>query len=281
MAVGVAADYTYSTTTQYDTSDSSKIIVTSKVEGVEAGDQLTYLAHREGDAIDDTTVIYADQVVATGSSHTFEYVAKVATDVNAQVLYGGKTAAGKAMAVDNTNTIPGLIEVKINGTANGQHVNAVGDFVEIYTAISPIESVKVGDADCVWFSSANGFWVETSAFADAEEAIDFTVTEGAAVAASVSVAKAVYADDNKTILALARATGCADYGVIISSDGSWDAAVEYVDGAEAAATVKYEALGSNDEGDFIIEVNSDVAFANGYQVKAYGDSSVSDAIEVE
>ena len=303
-AVGVmAAGYTYSTTTTYG---SDGIVVSSTVSGVAVGDTLTYLAWEETDDVDgmaDDEVVYIDQIVADATEETFTYAADTA-DINAKVLYGGKTAAGAAMPLGSGTVIPGMISVYRGDTliAQGCASDKGEDYVKVEyldgqepgTAVTAIYTLTAVEGsglsevnyvtDC--FAANDGLWISADALdADGETVLYVDLQDDNLVYVKTYDIKKV---DNKLVV-LAQAIGSeSNYGVYVSTDdfATIKTAADYDDENSATAkTVKYAAAGANAEGAFLIELDYDTeSIPEGeYKAKAYGygqADSVTDAAEV-
>lgn len=278
-AVGVfAAEYT--TSTQYAT-ESGKIIVTSKVDGVAVGDQLTYLAY-EGAEPTDQNIAYIDQVTVAASDltdtdvYTFTYV----TDddyIGATVKQGG-IISGSAAAV-NSGEIPTVpvvgCTIKVNGTIAATVTTAPAADTYMDVAYDGVPaSVKVGDDEVEgWYATTTGFAIPGTYWDEGELAL--TVTN-ATPATTVTLDGVKGYEDYKA--AVVTVAGDADkFGVIFTDDVNYENVVE-IDGENidaAGKAVKFVALGKGSDGKFMITVSGEFEVGSKFYAKAFADGLTS------
>ncbi len=257
--VGVsAATPSVATTTVYNGADTSKIKVTSTVQGA-SGDIYTYLAYNKD--VDTVTsgdqIVYIDQQTATGTTVTFEYVTDT-TDVDAKVKVGGKNDSGAFTPY--TGTIPAA-KTSVNVTVDGDAVadqnldlnSAAGDdYIGISLGKnSGVSAVTIGETAIVDYFVGNGkVWIKKSDLTSGGQIAITTTAETAATAAETIGAGCLVDGGIKSVIAMAKVVGAAsEYGIAISTSKDFSGATYY------------PALGKGTDGVFAIKLQ-DIASGN-------------------
>lgn len=257
--VGVsAATPSVATTTVYNGADTSKIKVTSIVQGA-SGDIYTYLAYDKSvtTVTQGSEIVYIDQQTATGTTVTFEYVTDT-TDVDAKVKVGGKNNAG---AFDPySGTIPAA-KTSVNVTVDGDAVAdqdldldsaADDDYVGISLGKTDVvNGVTIGETAIDDYFVGNGkVWIKKSDLIPGGGIAITTTTETAARAAETIGAGCLVDGGIKSVIAMAKVVGAAsEYGIAISTSKDFSGATYY------------PALGKGTDGVFAIKLQ-DIASGN-------------------
>ena len=254
--VGVSAAPSVATTTVYNGANTSKIKVTSTVQGA-SGDIYTYLAYNKN--VDTVTsgdqIVYIDQQTATGTTVIFEYVTDT-TNVDAKVKVGGKNNAG---AFDPyTGTIPAAktaVNVTVDDSAAAdQNLDLDSAANDDYIGISlgkdnVVGAVTIGGTAINDYFVGNGkVWIKKSDLTSGGKIAITTTTETAATAAETIGAGCLVDGGIKSVIAMAKVVGSAsEYGIAISTSKDFSGATYY------------SALGKGTDGVFAIKLQDIVS----------------------
>lgn len=282
---------TVSTSTMYK---DGEIYVTTTVSGVNANDEITYLAYeetKENEGITDENIAYIDQKTAEDTTVKFEYVA-AAKYLGAAVMVGGLDKTNtQAYAVANDN-VEGTISVTV-GNLEAVSVampESKEGFTEIKCGAVKYPTLKIGGDDVEgWFTSAKGIWLpnvylfDLDAGEDGKTSLTISV-DGAEITTTSSVALSkVGVRNDGALVALAKmTTGDTDYGIKVSKSKD---ATETITADEATISdlsskkVIYKALAHDvATGDFAVIISAEGLDFNSdlYYISAYSGSADSD-----
>lgn len=264
--VGVsAATPNVLTSTVYNGADTSKIKVTSTVqgEGVETGNIYTYLAYDKAveTVTDGNQIAYIDQQTADGTTVTFEYVTE-SRWIDSKIKVGGKDKTGVAYTANGGTTIPNpatKVNVSVNGeSAEAQEVNLTDSdaYVQISftdTNTNPVSNVTVsGVTDVDWFAGNGCVWILTGDLTNGAT-VTITTAEAAVAVAYDTLAGGYLANDGgvKSLIVAGKVTG---------NDATTDYGIEIADNADFTSATKYKALGKGSNGEFAVKLQD---LANG------------------
>ena len=293
MTVCASADISYVTTTSDVAGEAGKISVTSTVTGAAEGDQLTYLAYRDA-APTDGTIVYIDQyevLNADNGQHEFTY--KTAeTDIGSTVKFGGLTAAGAAMAVNDNNPIPaGVCRVTITNNTSTADVarpvstDTTGFTAITYTTAQTITGVSVGGTALPaddWFTADGAIWVKNSHMM--VEAVALTMTEETAAVSTTVTSKwgllEASGSDGDSIMVIGSVpSGASEYGILITKDSTFNDATFIAEATSESDTVeistgisRFAALGKGSDGSFAVKITNALGVTFGtdpYYVRVY------------
>ncbi len=286
--VGVsAATPSVVTTTVYNGADTSKIKVTSTVqgEGVETGNIYTYLAYDKTveTVTDGNQIAYIDQQTADGTTVTFEYVTE-SRWIDSKIKVGGKDKTGVAYTANGSTTIPSpatKVNVSVNGeSAEAQEVNLtdLDAYVQIsFTDTNPVSSVTVSGKESVdWFAGSGCVWILAG---DLTNGATVTITTaGATVAAAYDTLAGGYLADDSGVKSLIVA------GKVTGNDATTGYGIEIATNKEFTGSTKYKALGKGSNGEFAIKLQD---LANGgltgdtvYARAFYGENHAEKYVEL-
>ena len=263
--VGVsAATPSVATTTVYNGADTSKIKVTSTVqgEGVETGNIYTYLAYDKTveTVTDGNQIAYIDQQTADGTTVTFEYVTE-SRWIDSKIKVGGKDKTGVAYTANGNTTIPSpatKVNVSVNGeSAGAQEVDLTNKeaYVRLsVTVFDPVSNVTVSDKSVEWFAGNGYVWILAG-----------DLTNGAAVTITTAAAAEVA-------------------GKVTGNDAITEYGIEIATNKEFTGSTKYKALGKGSNGEFAIKLQD---LANGgltgdtvYARAFYGENHAEKYVEL-
>ncbi len=260
--VGVsAATPSVATTTVYNGADTSKIKVTSTVqgEGVETGNIYTYLAYDKTveTVTDGNQIAYIDQQTADGTTVTFEYVTE-SRWIDSKIKVGGKDKTGVAYTANGNTTIPSpatKVNVSVNGeSAEAQEVDLTNKkaYVRLSVAVfEPVSNVTVSDKSVEWFAGNGYVWILAG---DLTNGATVTITTAAAAEAAYDTLAGGYLADDSGVKSLIVA------GKVTGNDAITEYGIEIADNAEFNGATQYKALGKGSNGEFAIKLQD---LANG------------------
>lgn len=286
--VGVsAATPSVATTTVYNGADTSKIKVTSTVqgEGVETGNIYTYLAYDKTVEMvtDGNQIAYIDQQTADGTTVTFEYVTE-SRWIDSKIKVGGKDKTGVAYTANGNTTIPSpatKVNVSVNGeSAGAQEVDLTNKeaYVRLSVTVSdPVSNVTVSDKSVEWFAGNGYVWILAG---DLTNGAAVTVTTAAAAEAAYDTLAGGYLADDSGVKSLIVA------GKVTGNDAITEYGIEIADSAEFNGATQYKALGKGSNGEFAIKLQDLAnggltgdtvyarAFYGGYHAEKYVELSI-------
>ena len=260
--VGVsAATPSVATTTVYNGADTSKIKVTSTVqgEGVETGNIYTYLAYDKTveTVTDGNQIAYIDQQTADGTTVTFEYVTE-SRWIDSKIKVGGKDKTGVAYTANGNTTIPSpatKVNVSVNGeSAGAQEVDLTNKeaYVRLSVTVSdPVSNVTVSDKSVEWFAGNGYVWILAG---DLTNGAAVTITTAAAAEAAYDTLAGGYLADDSGVKSLIVA------GKVTGNDAITEYGIEIATNKEFTGSTKYKALGKGSNGEFAIKLQD---LANG------------------
>lgn len=286
--VGVsAATPSVVTTTVYNGADTSKIKVTSTVqgEGVETGNIYTYLAYDKTveTVTDGNQIAYIDQQTADGTTVTFEYVTE-SRWIDSKIKVGGKDKTGVAYTANGNTTIPSpatKVNVSVNGeSAEAQEVDLTNKeaYVRLSVTVSdPVSNVTVSDKSVEWFAGNGYVWILAG---DLTNGAAVTITTAAAAEAAYDTLAGGYLADDSGVKSLIVA------GKVTGNDAITEYGIEIADNAEFNGATQYKALGKGSNGEFAIKLQDLAnggltgdtvyarAFYGGYHAEKYVELSI-------
>ncbi len=286
--VGVsAATPSVATTTVYNGADTSKIKVTSTVqgEGVETGNIYTYLAYDKTveTVTDGNQIAYIDQQTADGTTVTFEYVTE-SRWIDSKIKVGGKDKTGVAYTANGNTTIPSpatKVNVSVNGeSAEAQEVDLTNKeaYVRLSVTVSdPVSNVTVSDKSVEWFAGNGYVWILAG---DLTNGAAVTITTAAAAEAAYDTLAGGYLADDSGVKSLIVA------GKVTGNDAITEYGIEIADNAEFNGATQYKALGKGSNGEFAIKLQDLAnggltgdtvyarAFYGGYHAEKYVELSI-------
>lgn len=286
--VGVsAATPSVATTTVYNGADTSKIKVTSTVqgEGVETGNIYTYLAYDKTveTVTDGNQIAYIDQQTADGTTVTFEYVTE-SRWIDSKIKVGGKDKTGVAYTANGNTTIPSpatKVNVSVNGeSAEAQEVDLTNKeaYVRLSVTVSdPVSNVTVSDKSVEWFAGNGYVWILAG---DLTNGAAVTITTAAAAEAAYDTLAGGYLADDSGVKSLIVA------GKVTGNDATTEYGIEIADNAEFNGATQYKALGKGSNGEFAIKLQDLAnggltgdtvyarAFYGGYHAEKYVELSI-------
>ena len=286
--VGVsAATPSVATTTVYNGADTSKIKVTSTVqgEGVETGNIYTYLAYDKTveTVTDGNQIAYIDQQTADGTTVTFEYVTE-SRWIDSKIKVGGKDKTGVAYTANGNTTIPRpatKVNVSVNGeSAEAQEVDLTNKeaYVRLSVTVSdPVSNVTVSDKSVEWFAGNGYVWILAG---DLTNGAAVTITTAAAAEAAYDTLAGGYLADDSGVKSLIVA------GKVTGNDAITEYGIEIADNAEFNGATQYKALGKGSNGEFAIKLQDLAnggltgdtvyarAFYGGYHAEKYVELSI-------
>ena len=284
-SMGAFAAVTSSTAYVAGTND---VTVTTVVDGVEAGDTVTYLAYKEateGEGPTDSNIAYIDQVtldagdIENVDEYTFVYTTttdKIGT--GSVVKQAGLKADGSAITLatdeDGLETpAPVGCVITVNETeAKTYETKPSGDWMEVPFTSGVVASVKVGSDDVDWYAVDGGSAISTNLWST--DGLDLTV-ETTEAAASVEILGVKGYKDAKA--AVVQVTGAAtEYGVIFADDTEadvYDATTDAYATAEGAKAGKFFAGGKGSDGKFMIIVEGTNNVGDTFYAKAFAGAT--------
>lgn len=284
--VGVsAATPSVATTTVYNGADTSKIKVTSTVqgEGVETGNIYTYLAYDKTveTVTDGNQIAYIDQQTADGTTVTFEYVTE-SRWIDSKIKVGGKDKTGVAYTANGNTTIPSpatKVNVSVNGeSAGAQEVDLTNKeaYVRLsVTVFDPVSNVTVSDKSVEWFAGNGYVWILAG---DLTNGAAVTITTAAAAEAAYDTLAGGYLADDSGVKSLIVA------GKVTGNDAITEYGIEIATNKEFTGSTKYKALGKGSNGEFAIKLQD---LANGgltgdtvYARAFYGENHAEKYVEL-
>ena len=142
-----------------------------------------------------------------------------------------------------------------------------------------------GTANVTWFAAADGIWVANSAL-NGKTAVTLTWSGAAPEIAATPALGAVKNIDDKLLVLATKAANAAEYGIKVSKkafDGLTvvDALADGVTAADLAEKiVKYAALGTDAEGNYVVAIEGLLEDNVEYVVAAYSDAADTDTTTI-
>lgn len=264
MSVVAFADVTTSTSvTSYDVA-AGKVTVTTEVTGAQPGEQVAFLVEKGAN------ILWIDQRPATGGAASSSFTASVADAVGAVAKVGTTNTAATAITQAGAIALPNYTvtwnsnstKSKVVAVIANEEVNSgatTTDYVTFYVAAAAGEelvSVAYGDTTDTEFVGASKTYAVTANTAFTFTFAEKTFAEGAAAPTIPSKEVVPATEASKVASVTATATDAKEFGILVAKKGYDFTQITSLDGLgyDSAPVRKYDALGANAAGQFVIQL---------------------------